>query len=84
MSKAELKRIPMGRVQIDNLVNYLNERTVNSISGRSGQIIRLPVVQDDRNRINEFVGLFTRVEDDTIPNWYSAPRQILFAVIVNF
>ena len=47
-------------------------------------LIRLPVVQADRNRINEFVGLFTRLEDDTIPQWYSSPRQILFALTVNF
>ena len=84
------KRFRLGRVsyglrlQVDNLFNYLNERFVDSISGRAGQIIRLPVVQDDRDLVNEFVGLFTREEDDTIPSWYSAPRQVLFAVTVNF
>lgn len=84
------KRFSLGRfsygvrVQVENVFNYLNEGSVDSISGRAGQIIRLPVVQADRNLVNDYVGLFTRQEDDTIPNWYSAPRQILFAVTVNF
>ena len=84
------KRVRIGRlsyglrVQVENVFNYLNERYVDSISGRASQIIRLPVVQADRDMVNEFVGLFTREEDDTIPNWYSAPRKILFAVTINF
>ncbi len=84
------KRIKVGRmsyglrVQVDNVFNYLNELYVDSVSGRSGQIIRLPVVQTDRDMVNEYVGLFTREEDDTVPNWYSTPRRVLFAVTVNF
>ena len=72
------------RVHIENVFNYLNELYVDSVSGRASQIIRLPVVQADRDMVNEFVGLFTRTEDDTVPSRYSAPRKILFAVTVNF
>lgn len=72
------------RLQVDNVFNYLNERTVDSISGRADQIVRLPVVQADRDRVNQFVGLFTHGEDDINPHWYSAPRQIRLALTVNF
>ncbi len=72
------------RLQVDNVFNHLNERTVDAISGRADQIVRLPVVQADRNLVNNVVGLFSRTEDDTNPNWYSAPRQVRFAVTVNF
>ena len=72
------------RLQVDNVFNQLNERFVNSISGRADQIVRLPVVQADRDVVNEVVGLFTRAEDDNNPHWYSAPRQIRLAVTVNF
>lgn len=84
------KRISLGpfsyglRIQVENVFNYLNELFVNSVSGRSGQIIRLPEVQADRDMVTEYVGLFTRQEADNIPNWYSAPRKILFNVTVNF
>ena len=84
------KRISLGRfsyglrVQVENVFNYLNELFVDSVSGRSGQIIRLPEVQADRDMVTEYVGLFTRQEADNIPNWYSAPRKILFNVTVNF
>ena len=71
------------RLQVDNLFNYLNERTVNSISGRADQIIRLPVVQADRDMVKDAVGLFGN-EDDINPHWYSAPRQIRLALTVNF
>ncbi len=72
------------RLQVDNVFNHLNERSVDAISGRADQIVRLPVVQADRNLVNNVVGLFSRVEDDNNPHWYSAPRQIRFAVTVNF
>jgi hypothetical protein len=72
------------RLQVDNVFNRLNERFVDAISGRSGQIVRLPVVQADRNRVNEFVGLFSREEDDNNPHWYSSPRLVRLAVTVNF
>ena len=72
------------RIQVENVFNYLNELYVDSVSGRSGQIIRLPVVQADRDMVNDYVGLFTSQEADSIPNWYSSPRKILFAVTVNF
>ncbi len=72
------------RLQVDNVFNQLNEISVDNISGRSDQIVRLPVVQADRNLVNNVVGLFTRLEDDTNPNWYSAPRQIRLAITVNF
>ena len=71
------------RLQVDNLFNYLNERTVNSISGRADQIIRLPVVEADRQVVMDAVGLFNG-EDDINPHWYSAPRQIRLALTVNF
>ena len=71
------------RVQVDNLFNYLNERTVNSISGQADQIVRLPVVQADRDVVKQTVGLFTN-EDDINPHWYSAPRQVRIALTVNF
>lgn len=71
------------RLQVDNLFNHLNERTVDSISGRADQIVRLPDVQADRNRVKETVGLFG-IEDDINPHWYSAPRQIRLALTVNF
>ena len=72
------------QVQVENVFNNLNELTVNSISGRSGQIVRLPSIQNDRDRVNQFVGLFTNGEDDINPHWYSSPRRILFALTVNF
>jgi len=72
------------RLQVDNVFNQLNERFVDGISGRAGQIVRLPVVQADRDRVNNFVGLFTGGEDDINPHWYSAPRQIRLAITVNF
>ena len=84
------KRIKIGplsygiRIHVENVFNYLNQRFVDSVSGRSDQIIRLPVVQADRNMVNEYVGLFTRTEDDTVPNWFSSPRKILFGVTINF
>ena len=71
------------RLQVDNLFNYLNERTVNSISGRADQIVRLPVVEADREMVKQAVGLFGN-EDDINPQWYSAPRQIRLALTVNF
>ena len=71
------------RFQVDNLFNYLNERTVNSISGRADQIVRLPVVEADREMVKQTVGLFSN-EDDINPHWYSAPRQIRLALTVNF
>ena len=71
------------RLQVDNLFNYLNERSVNSISGRADQIIRLPVVEADREMVKQAVGLFSN-EDDINPHWYSAPRQIRLALTVNF
>ncbi len=72
------------RLQVNNLFNVLNERTVDGISGRADQIIRLPVVQQDRDFVNDYVGLFNRTDDDNNPHWFSAPRQILMAVTVNF
>ncbi len=72
------------RLQVDNLFNYLNERFVDSISGRADQIVRLPVVQADRDLVNNVVGLFSRSEDDLNPHWYSAPRQIRLGVTINF
>ena len=84
------KRLNIGRlsygirIQVENVFNYLNELYVDSVSGRSGQIIRLPVVQADRDRVNEYVGLFSSQEADTIPNWYSSPRKVLFAITVGF
>lgn len=71
------------RLQVDNLFNYLNERTVNGISGRADQIVRLPVVEADRQEVMQTVGLFNG-EDDINPHWYSAPRQIRLALTVNF
>jgi len=68
------------RVQINNLLNRLNERTVYSTSGRAGQQIRLPFDQAERNAVNEYVGLFTDRDADLRPTWYSAPRQILFSI----
>ena len=72
------------RVQVNNLLNYLNENVVNSVSGRSGQIVRLPVVQADREQVIDYVRLFTSEEGDINPHWYSAPRQILVAFTMNF
>ena len=75
------KRISLGRfsyglrVQVENVFNYLNELFVNSVSGRSGQIIRLPVVQADRDMVTDYVGLFSRQEADNIPNWYSGTQK---------
>jgi outer membrane receptor protein involved in Fe transport len=72
------------RLQVNNVFNHLNEFVVDNISGRAGDIIRLPVVQRDRNLVTDYVGLFTRAEDDTNPQWYTAPRQILLALTMNF
>jgi outer membrane receptor protein involved in Fe transport len=72
------------RVQVNNLFNYLNERTVDSVSGRADQIVRIPEAQSVRNQVNEVVGLFTNQQDDNRPTWYSAPREILFSIQFNF
>lgn len=72
------------RFQVDNVFNHLNQRFVDSISGQADQIVRLPVVQADRNNVNDVVGLFTPTEDDTNPHWYSAPRQFRLALTINF
>ena len=72
------------KLQVNNLINYLNQRTVFSGSGRADQIIRLPYVQDERSFVNSYVGLFTDEEDDVRPTWYSPPRQILISVQLVF
>lgn len=78
-------RIEYGiRLQVNNVLNRLNELSVNSISGRAGQVVRLPVEQADRERVLEYVRLFNNREADVNPAWYSAPRQILVAFSVNF
>ncbi len=69
----------MARVQVNNLLNYLNERQVFSASGRADQIIRLPDVQQERSNVNRVVGLFDDETDNLRPTWYTAPRQILFS-----
>lgn len=80
-----LKGVRYGlRFQVDNVFNHLNQRFVDSISGQADQIIRLPVVQADRNIVNNVVGLFSGTEEDTNPHWYSAPRQFRLALTVNF
>ncbi len=84
------KRVKLGslsyglRLQINNVFNHLNERTVNSISGRSGQIVRLPVVQQDRDEVINQVRLFTDGQADINPNWYSSPREVLIGLTLNF
>ena len=72
------------RVQVDNVFNLLNELSVNTISGRADQIVRLPLIQTERDLVRDFVGLFTRAEDDNVATRFSAPRRVLFAVTVNF
>lgn len=71
------------RVQINNLINRLNERSVYSTSGRAGQQIRLPFDQAERAFVNNYVGLFTDKDADLRPTWYSAPRQILFSLQIS-
>lgn len=72
------------RLQINNIFNHLNQNTVNSISGNASDIVRLASVQQDRDMVNQFVGLYTQGEEDIFPQWYSTPRQILIALTVNF
>ncbi|MEO1021993.1 MAG: TonB-dependent receptor [Bacteroidota bacterium] len=72
------------RVQVNNVFNYLNQRTVNSISGQADQIVRIPDVQNLRSQRNEAVGLFTDAEDNMRPTWFSTPREILFSIQLNF
>jgi len=72
------------RLQVNNIFNHLNQNTVNSISGNASDIVRLASVQQDRNLVNQFVGLYTQGQEDIFPQWYSAPRQILLALTVNF
>jgi outer membrane receptor protein involved in Fe transport len=72
------------RLQVNNVLNYLNERVVDSVSGRADQIVRLEAVQNDRNEVLDFVNLFTRKDDDTHPHWFSSPRQVLFSLFFNF
>lgn len=71
------------RVQINNLLNRLNERTVYSTSGRAGQQIRLPFDQAERSFVNSYVGLFSDRDADLRPTWYSSPRQILFSLQIS-
>lgn len=72
------------RLQINNIFNHLNQNTVNSISGNASDIVRLASVQQDRDMVNQFVGLYTQGQEDIFPQWYSTPRQILIALTVNF
>lgn len=71
------------RIQVNNLLNFLNERTVYSTTGRAGQQVRLPFDRAEREFVNEYVGLFTDTDADLRPTWYSAPRQIIFSVQIN-
>ncbi|TVQ11331.1 MAG: TonB-dependent receptor [Balneolaceae bacterium] len=71
------------RVQINNLLNRQNERTVYSTSGRAGQQIRLPFDQAELAFVNSYVGLFSNRDADLRPTWYSAPRQILFSLQIS-
>ncbi len=72
------------RVQVDNVFNYLNEQIVNSISGRAGQVVRLPDIREDREQVIRYAGLFDTDEADLNPHWYSPPRQILVGLRVKF
>ena len=72
------------RAQVDNVFNRLNELSVDAISGRAGQIVRLPLIQAERDLVRDYVGLFTPLEDDNVATRYSPPRRILFAVTVDF
>ena len=72
------------RVQVENVFNYLNQNVVNAISGRAGQIVRLPVVQEDREQVIDYARLFDIEDADLNPHWYSPPRQILVGLRVNF
>ena len=83
--RVELHGVGFGlRVQVDNMFNWLNEHSVDAISGRAGQIVRLPLIQTERDLVRDYVGLFTSAEDDNVATRYSAPRRILFAVTVDF
>jgi len=70
-------------LQVNNVLNYLNERSVNSVSGRADQIVRLAEDEVDRSIVNDYVGLFTNEDQDLRPTWYSTPRQILFSIQLN-
>ncbi len=72
------------RMQVDNLFNRLNELSVDAISGRADQIVRLPLIQTERDFVRDYVGLFTLAEDDNVATRYSAPRRILFGVTIEF
>ena len=72
------------RIQVDNLFNRLNELSVDAISGRADQIVRLPLIQEERDFVRDYVGLFTSAEDDNVAPRFSAPRRILFAVTMDF
>lgn len=71
------------KVQVNNLVNYLNQQTVFSGSGKADQIVRLPEDQEERSFVNDYVGLFSDHQDNVRPTWYSSPRQILFSIQFN-
>lgn len=72
------------RLQVNNVFNVLNEQVVNSISGRADQIVRLPVVVEDRAQVMDVVGLFSPAQADVNPHWYSAPREILLSITARF
>lgn len=72
------------RMQVDNLFNRLNELAVDAISGRADQIVRLPLIQEERDFVRDYVGLFTLGEDNNVATRYSAPRRLLFAVTIEF
>lgn len=74
----------MVRLQINNVLNHLNESTVNSISGSANQIVRLPEDQLERSSVLDYVGLFSDAEDNARPTWYSAPRQVLLSLQMKF
>ncbi len=83
--RLEFRGVGLGlRVQVDNVFNRLNELSVDAISGRASQIVRLPLIQAERNLVRNYVGLFTPMEDDNVATRYSSPRRILFAVTVDF
>ena len=72
------------RLQVNNLFSYLNERFVDNISGRAGQIVRQQDIQADRERVIDYVGLFTVDDWDLRPQWYSEPREITVGLSLNF
>jgi len=71
-------------LRIYNLFDHLNERYVNSTTGRATTIARRPIDLEILKRRLVTGGQFTLDEYDRNPNWFSEPRKIQLGLSLVF